>query len=75
MWNIETQGNWDRLGNYLNGGEGEPGQGGKGLGACSFHDGGAVVFHRALTDMEVGGDILAGMTSQNHIHDFPLPRG
>ena len=33
-----------------------------------------MIFDSALAEMEVGGDILAGMTGKNHRHDLTLPR-
>ena len=33
-----------------------------------------MVFHCALADAEIGGDVLAGMAGKNHLHDLTLPR-
>ena len=37
-----------------------------------MHDRRSVVFHRPLADVEIGRDILVGMTGENHVHDFEL---
>jgi hypothetical protein len=56
-------------------GKGQPGQFRKRPRTCPFHDLGAMIFNGALADMEIHGNILAGMTSENHFHDFVLPMG
>ena len=34
-----------------------------------------MIFNGALADIEIHGNILAGMTGENHFHDFVLPMG
>ena len=33
-----------------------------------------MVFHRALADVEIGGDVFARVAIENHGHDLALPR-
>ena len=40
-----------------------------------FHDRCPMVFDSSLTDAKIGGDILAGMSSENQVHDLMLPYG
>ncbi len=37
-----------------------------------FHDLRPMVLHRALAEIEVGRDVLAGMAGENHFHDLSL---
>jgi len=43
--------------------------------SCAAHNRGAVVFHRALRNPQIGGDVLAGMTGEHQIHDLALTIG
>ena len=57
------------------GGERQADQRRKRVRAGLLHDGGAMIFDRALADAEVGGDVLAGMAGEHQLHDLALARG
>jgi hypothetical protein len=46
---------------------------GEGFRAGSLHRGGAVIFHRALADVKVGGDVLVRITGEQGVHDLAFP--
>jgi hypothetical protein len=55
-------------------GKRKPDQRRKRLGVRLFHDRGAMVLDRALTDAKFPGDIFVGVPGDDQVHDFALPR-
>ena len=52
----------------------QPGQRGQRLRPSSLHDRGAVVLDRALADVEIGCDVLAGLAGEHPFHHLVLSR-
>ena len=51
-----------------------PGKGRQGCGACPLHDRCAVILNCSPAYLQIGGDVLAGMSCKNKVHDLPLTR-